>query len=272
MPRLLPLAASVAALLVSFGAQAAGDLAILDAQIVGKPLRGACNRVAVTYGNVGDATIAVPTKGAIITFPQGNAFTNRAERSFAIAGSLAPRRTVTATIDKVSIRALGSTTVQVVADPTNAAGEPLQTQGNNLRTFNVDVAADCAGTASTGTKPSTACDLSLSFTAPAGSTVAAGSAVSYRVQARNQGTAACPNLNVQLHRYSGSSAGGYGSAVGGTSGSIRAVPALAAGATHDLEWVDNVAAGTFTYQAKPMGTWNDGNNGNHRPAKTVLAN
>lgn len=271
MPRLLSLASPAAALFVSLGAQAAGDLAIVDAQFVGTPLRGTCNRVAVTYANLGDATIAVPTKGAIITFPQGNAFTNRAERSFAIAGGLAPRRTVTATVDKVSILVLGNTTVQVVADPTNQAGAPQSSQGNNLRTFNVNVTDECRDRVPTGTAPTAACDLKMDFTAPGGSQVSAGTAVTYRVRARNEGAAACPAVNVQLHRYSGSSASGYGSAVGGTSGSIRQLPALAAGATHDVDWADNVAAGTFTYQARPMSTWNDGNNANHRPTRTVLA-
>jgi hypothetical protein len=271
MHRPIPVFAGAAALFMLSGAHAAADLAIIDAKFVGSPLKGSCNRVAVTYGNLGNQNLIPGTKGAIITFPQLNPFTDRSERALAFAGGLSPNRNVTATIDKVTILTLGSVTVQIVADAANVANEGPQTQQNNTRTFNVTVAGECGGTATDGALTD-ACDLEMLYTAPAVTQVGAGQAVSYKVSAKNKGTTKCLGLNVQMHRYSGGSASGYGSAVGGTSGSIRAVNPLDPGATQELEWVDNVSAGTFTYQVKPMGTWNDGNNGNHRPTKTVVAN
>lgn len=114
------------------------------------------------------------------------------------------------------------------------------------------------------------CDLEVKFIAPAGSTLPGGQAVTWTLRFTNIGNAECPGNKIKLSRYSGGTASGYGTVIGG-SGNLVALPALGAHQSVDLNFVENTPpnTGTFTYKATYSAKHNDADNKNHHPTKTV---
>lgn len=114
------------------------------------------------------------------------------------------------------------------------------------------------------------CDLKAEFVAPAASSLPGAQPVTWTLRFKNEGSAACAGNKIKLNRYSGGTASGYGSAVGG-SGAFQDLPALTAGQTADLSFPESAPpqTGTFTYKAAYSTAHNDSNNFNHHPTKTV---
>lgn len=123
---------------------------------------------------------------------------------------------------------------------------------------------------SRGKPKSGGCDLKTTFTAPTGNTVTGGQAVTWTLKFENIGSGQCAANTIRLRRYSGNTASGYGSAIGG-SGNLKTLPALAAAGSVNLSFVENVPpnTGVYTYKASYSSPHNDGNNFNHHPTKTV---
>lgn len=114
------------------------------------------------------------------------------------------------------------------------------------------------------------CDLKTTFIAPTGNTVTGGQAVTWTLKFENIGAGQCAANTIRLRRYSGNTASGYGTAIGG-SGNLETLPALAAAGSVNLSFVENNPpnTGTYTYKASYSSPHNDGNNFNHHPTKTV---
>jgi len=114
------------------------------------------------------------------------------------------------------------------------------------------------------------CDLEVTFVNPTGNTVSGGQAVTWTLLYKNIGAAQCAANTVRLRRYSGNTASGYGTAIGG-SGNLKTLPALAPGQSVELSFVENHApnSGVYTYKPTFSSAHNDGNNFNHHPTKTV---
>ncbi|MCZ6820164.1 MAG: hypothetical protein O7G31_11850 [Calditrichaeota bacterium] len=123
---------------------------------------------------------------------------------------------------------------------------------------------------SRGRPKSGLCDLETTFTAPTGNTVTGGQAVTWTLKFENIGSGQCAANTIRLRRYSGNTASGYGTAVGG-SGNLKTLPALAAAGSVNLSFVENYPpnTGTYSYKASYSSPHNDGNNFNHHPTKTV---
>ncbi len=122
-----------------------------------------------------------------------------------------------------------------------------------------------------GVRPkSEQCDLETTFIAPTGNTVTSGQAATWTLKFENIGGGQCAANTIRLRRYSGNTASGYGTAIGG-SGNLEALTALASGQFADLSFVENSPpnTGVYTYKASYSSAHNDGNNFNHHPTKTV---
>jgi hypothetical protein len=114
------------------------------------------------------------------------------------------------------------------------------------------------------------CDLKAEFVAPVASSLPGAQPVTWTMRFKNEGSAPCAGNKIKLNRYSGGTASGYGTAVGG-SGAFQDLPALNAGQTADLSFPESAPpqTGTFTYKAAYSKAHNDSNNFNHHPTKTV---
>lgn len=114
------------------------------------------------------------------------------------------------------------------------------------------------------------CDLEAQFIAPTGNTLTGGQSVTWTVRFKNNGKSQCAANKIALYRYSGSTASGYGTAVGG-SRNLKALPALNPGQTVELSFEEKTPpqTGTFTYKMRYSSPHNDSNNFNHHPTKTV---
>jgi hypothetical protein len=115
-----------------------------------------------------------------------------------------------------------------------------------------------------------ACDLEATFTAPAGTPVAGGGPVTWTLQYRNVGNQACSGNQVKLQRYTGTTASGYGSQVGG-SGASQTLIALGPDQAQSLSFTEQAAptSGTYTYKPGCSSPCNDANNTNQYPTRTV---
>lgn len=249
--------------------QAQPDLVISSMTVQGTPKKGACNTVAMTVRNNGDQFTNTASIGiALITHTQGNAFQNRVVKNEIISPLQAGGQS-SFNLSNVEFAAEGAMTVQALVDSGQVVAET--NENNNTATTNVTVSGECYVAPR---KPLTTqrggCDLELKFVAPTGSTVPSNSATTFTLQAKNVGSAACDSTKLRLYTYSGSSASVYGRAVGGTR-NIWTIPALAPGQDATNSWSDSVKKGTHTYAPKFLGAWNDQNNNNHRPTKTVKA-
>jgi hypothetical protein len=262
---LAALAAAVVALAaVATPAHAAADLEITSMTLQGTARVGTCNTVRLTVKNHGDAFTGNATLDIrLISFPSSAPNQNRVEKDLFIS-PLQPGAQVSFNVSAVELKAAGPATLQAVVDSTQETAEG--NEGNNTETLTVNVAGSCAGGSVPLATANPGCDLSLAFTAPAGGTVPANT--TYALRAKNEGSAACPSTKLRLYRYNGSSASGYGSAVGGTR-NIWTVPALSPGQAADQGFADSGAKGTVTYAPKFLSAWNDGDNSNHRTSKTV---
>jgi hypothetical protein len=123
-----------------------------------------------------------------------------------------------------------------------------------------------------GASPALAqCDLKAEFVAPAANNVPGAQPLTWTMRFKNEGSAACAANKLKLNRYSGGTASGYGTAVGG-SGAFQDLPALNAGQTADLSFPESAPpqSGTFTYKAAYSKPHNDANNFNHHPTKTIV--
>ena len=111
------------------------------------------------------------------------------------------------------------------------------------------------------------CDLSAEFSAPQGSTLPGGQRTTFSVDFENLGQQSCQENTIQLFRYSGPTATGNGTRIGGTSN----LSSLNGGQRTRLSWRENLspATGKFTYKIKYGSPHNDANNNNHYPEKTV---
>lgn len=115
-----------------------------------------------------------------------------------------------------------------------------------------------------------ACDLEATFVAPTGTQVAGGGPVTWGLRYRNLGNDPCVAYQIKLHRYTGSTASGSGSQVGG-SGGTQALNALAPGQLHNLNFTEQATptGGTYTYKPSCTSPCNDANNSNQYPTRTV---
>lgn len=261
------LAAAVLVLLAGAApAHAQADLEITSLAVQGQARVGTCNTLSMTVRNNGDAFTGNATLDIrVITFPAGSPFQNRVEKDLFISPMQGGAQ-VTFNVTDVEFKAAGGATIQSVVDSTNETAE--SNENNNSETLNVNVSGSCTPPPTTpGPTTGPGCDLSLTFIAPAGNTASAPSP-SFTLRAKNEGSAACEATKLRLYRYNGSRAGGYGSAVGGTR-NIWAIPSLGPGQTAENAFTDKVSKGTYTYAPKFLGPWNDDDNGNHRPKKTV---
>lgn len=251
-------------------AEAAADLEITAMSVQGTPRVGTCNTISMTVRNSGDAFTGNATLDvALITYPSGTPTQNRVQKDLFISPMQGGAQ-VTFNITQVEFKVAGSATVQGLVDSTQETSE--SNENNNSRTLATTVSGSCVTPPPSNPPPTqNGCDLSLTFTAPTGSTVSANSNTTYTVLAKNEGTGSCEATKLRLYRYNGGTASGYGSAVGGTR-NIWAIPALRPGQTATNDFVDNPKApGTLTYATKFLGAWNDANNHNHLPKKTVKA-
>lgn len=259
-------AAAVALLAGAVPAHAAADLEIVALTVQGTPRVGTCNTLSMTVKNNGDAFTGNATLDIrVITFPSGSPFQDRVEKDLFISPMQGGAQ-VSFPVSNVEFKAPGAATIQAVVDSTQETAE--SNENNNSFTLSTNVSGSCV-TPPSNPGPSTGggCDLSLIFTAPTGTTASAPNP-SLTLRAKNEGTGACPATKLRLYRYNGSRPSGYGSAVGGTR-NIWAIPSLSPGQTADNTFTDKVSKGVYTYAPKFLGPWNDGNNGNHRTAKTV---
>ena len=113
------------------------------------------------------------------------------------------------------------------------------------------------------------CDLSAVFIAP-GNTVSGGSNSSFQVRFKNQGTATCQGAKISLPHSTGSKCSAYGSKVGG-SGNFQALNPLSSGQEQVLTWSERRGPrkGTYCHKMTYSPAFNDSNNNNHHPQKTV---
>ncbi len=247
------------------------DLRITSMQIVGQARQGTCNTVRMTVRNQGNEFSNTATLDVFLaTFPQGASNQNRAEKSLFIS-PLQANRQVQFNITNVEFKAQGAMTMQGLVDNTQEVSEG--NENNNSRNQNVNVNGTCGAPPPRKqlTRQRRGCDLSLTFTQPNGNTIAYNQNTTFRLRAKNEGTAQCNATKIRLYRYNSSSASGYGSVVGGTK-NIKLINALNPGATQTINFTGNPKAkGTLTYAPKFLGPWNDSNNNNHRPKKTVKA-
>lgn len=115
------------------------------------------------------------------------------------------------------------------------------------------------------------CDLKADVLLPAGSTIAGGGALTWRVGFANiAASGSCAANQVRLNRYVGTTASGSATAVGG-SGSWQPLPALAPGQSVQIDFGEAAApsSGTHTYKVVYASAHNDADNGNHHTTKTV---
>jgi hypothetical protein len=260
-------AAALALLAAAAPAHAAADLEITAMSLQGTPRVGSCNTVSMTVKNNGDAFTGNATLDVrVITFPSASPLQNRAQKDLFIS-PMQPGAQVTFNVSNVEFLAAGAATLQAVVDSTNETAE--SNEDNNTETLTTTVSGTCAQPPSTPLPTANAgCDLSLTFIAPTGTTAAAGTPT-FTLRAKNEGSGNCTSTpKLRLYRYNGSTASGYGSAVGGTR-TIWAIPALGPGEHADYDFTDKVPKGTYTYAPKFLSAWNDANNNNHRTAKTV---
>jgi hypothetical protein len=265
--RLAILAVAIVALLAGAApAHAAADLEITAMTVQGTARVGTCNTLSMTVKNNGDAFTGNATLDIrVITFPSGSPFQNRVEKDLFISPMQGGAQ-VTFPVSNVEFKAPGAATVQAVVDSTQETAE--SNENNNAETLTTTVSGSCTQPSPVpGPSNPSGCDLSLIFTAPTGTTASAPNP-SFTLRAKNEGNAACPAAKLRLYRYNGSTPTGYGSAVGGTR-NIWGIPALSPGQTAENTFTDKVGKGTYTYAPKFLSPWNDGNNGNHRTAKTV---
>jgi CARDB len=115
------------------------------------------------------------------------------------------------------------------------------------------------------------CDLKATFTAPPGSTAAAGNVV-FSVYFKNHGSSPCKANKIKLLRFNSGRCGGYSSQVGG-SGAFQALPGLSSGQPTTLSWTDkNLGRGRYCYAIKYSSPHNDDDNSNHLPQKNLSVN
>lgn len=259
-------AAALALLAAAAPAHAAADLEIVSMTVQGTPRVGTCNTVSMTVKNSGDEFTGNATLDVrVITFPSGSPFQNRVQKDLFISPLQAGAQ-VTFNVTDIEFKASGGATLQAVVDSTNET--PESNENDNSETLNTTVSGSCVQPGpSPGPTNDPNCDLSLVFTAPTGTTASAPNP-SFTLRAKNEGSGACPGTKLRLYRYNGTRAGGYGSAVGGTR-NIWVIPALSPGQSAENTFADKVSKGTYTYAPNFLGPWNDGDNGNHRTAKTV---
>src|SRR3990172_7857439 len=115
------------------------------------------------------------------------------------------------------------------------------------------------------------CDLKAEFIAPTGITLTGSQSVTWTIRFTNIAQKGqCAANTIALHRYSGNTASGYGTAIGG-SGNLKKLPALNPGESVDLSFAENAPpnTGTFTYKLRYSSRHNDTDNINHHPTKTV---
>jgi len=251
-------------------AVAAPDLRITSMQMVGQAREGRCNKVRMTVRNQGNQFSNTATLDIFLaTHTQGASNQNRATKNLFIS-PLQPNRQVQFTISNVEFKAQGAMTAQGLVDSTQEIAE--NSENNNTRTLNVNVQGVCGQqTRRPPPQQNKGCDLQLKFTKPSGSYIAWNKNNTFRLLAKNVGKAKCKALKLRLYRYKGGSTSGYGSAVGGTA-NIKQVNALNPGQAQTISFADNPRArAIFTYAPKILGPWNDDNNSNHRPKKTVKA-
>lgn len=141
---------------------------------------------------------------------------------------------------------------------------------NPTKTVSFKAGASKKPPVSRGKPKSGQCDLETTFIAPTGNTVTGGQAVTWTLKFENIGAGQCAANTIRLRRYSGNTASGYGTAIGG-SGNLETLPALAQAGSVNLSFVENYppGTGTYTYKASYSSPHNDGNNFNHYPTKTV---
>ncbi len=247
------------------------DLRITSMQIVGQARQGTCNTVRMTVRNQGNQFSNTATLDVFLaTYTQGASNQNRATKNLFIS-PLQPNRQVQFNITNVEFKAQGAMTLQGLVDSTQEVAEG--NESNNARTQNVNVNGACGAPPPRRhlTRQRRGCDLSLTFTLPSGNTIPYNQNTTFQLRAKNEGTAQCNATKLRLYRYNSSRASGYGSAVGGTR-NIRVINALNPGATQNINFTGKPRAkGTLTYAPKFLGPWNDSNNYNHRPKKTVRA-
>lgn len=246
------------------------DLTITKLKVLSKPLQGRCNTVAITVKNIGDQP-SRGSKGAIITFPQGNPFQQRSQLKIFVP-ALRPGKYRTMSVRRVNILPLGKVTVQAVINEPQSFTE--DNFNNNISTQQVSVVDTCNAGRTNNPVNNAACDLKLEFSAPTGTSLSANQPVDFIVRAENIGSGACPQRSVKLNRYNNSTGSGYGSQIGG-SGASRLIPALPAKQQTNnqvltLTWTDDPSPGTKTYKATFTSPHNDANNFNHYPKKTVV--
>ena len=250
-------------------AMAAADLQITSMSVQGTAKKGTCNKVDMTVKNNGDAFTGNATLDiAVITYQQGNSNLSRAQKSLFIS-PLQGGQQVSFTVSDVEFVSEGQMTVQALVDSTGET--PESNEGNNSSLLNTSVYGSCTtyGGTTPLTRASGGCDLELIFLAPSGTSVPYNQATTYTVQAKNLGKGSCESTKTRLYRYNSGTATGYGSAVGGTR-NIWVIPALSAGQAATNNWSDKpMSKGAITYAPKFLGPWNDDNNNNHRPTKTV---
>lgn len=125
-------------------------------------------------------------------------------------------------------------------------------------------------TGTAGTANSAKCDLKVEFIAPTGDVVTGSQELKWVLRFTNVGGSQCKANRIRLNRFTGRRASGYSSAVGG-SGNLQKLPALDAGDSADLTFVEKKPPGKGKYTCKPRfsSPHNDANNSNHQPTKTV---
>jgi hypothetical protein len=249
-------------------AEAAADLEITNLTVQGTARVGSCKTLSMTVRNNGDAFTGSPTLDIrVITFPSGSPLQNRVQKDLFISPMQGGAQ-VSFNVTNVEFKVPGSATIQAVVDSTQETSE--SNEGNNAVTLSTNVSGSCAVPPSNpGPSAPAGCDLSLVFTAPTGTTLSTGPNT-FTVRAENEGTGSCDSTKLRLYRYNGGHASGYGGAVGGTR-NIWTVPALSPGQSVSHDFVDKIAKGVYTYKTKVLGAWNDDNNNNHLPQKTVKA-
>jgi subtilase family serine protease len=260
-------AVAVLALLVSAApAHALADLEITVLGVQGAARVGACNSLYMTVKNHGDAVTGSATLDIrVITFASGTPYKHAAQRDLSV-NPPQPGAQFAFTVANVEFLTAGAATIQAVVDSTDET--PESNEKNNTVTVTTTVSGSCAPPPSSAPlSAGPGCDLSLTFIAPTGSTVPAGSPT-FTLRANNEGSANCQSTKLRLYRHNGSTPTGYGSAVGGTRNTWT-IPALAPGQSADYDFTDEVVKGTYTYAPKFLGTWNDASRNSPGPAKTV---
>jgi hypothetical protein len=246
-------------------AHALADVEITTLFVQGTARVGACNTLIMAVKNNGDAfTGGASLDIRVITFPSATP-KQRAQRDFSFS-PVPPGVEFVFTIPNVEFLAAGAATIQAEVDATDETSE--SNEKNNTATASATVSGSCAPPPSSPPPPSgPRCDLALTFIAPTGTTVPAGSPT-FTLRAKNEGSGNCQSTRLRLYRFNGSSPTGRGSEVGGTR-NVWTIPALGPGQSADHDFTDEVAKGTYTYAPKFLGTWNDASKNSPGPAKTV---